>query len=481
MTDEERIRAYLRRRAEVSVPDDLRWPATATPRRTRRWVIAGVRWWGRLAVAGLVTVLLIVGVSMGLPTTTGPGLPSGPPSGPPASGTTGPTGIPVDAVFPSEVGGLPVISVADAVGLLGSGKLDGRAVAVAGYFDEFAPSCPAPMGYIGPLEGWCQFVAFTDSRAAAKLCTPDGTNGFSCREPSGTYLAPFAMSETSGFDSIQATETGPVALVLIGHAGDPRQWQCTAATQAACAHAFVVDRVAWSEGHDVPVAAPKTGDRYSGAAVNPRMALSEVATSIGLGEELVTGAAFKAGDIATVDPRWNLAGDNIVWLVRSLGQAGASVGDARPETVWLVDDATGHIIDSHPLQLASDYQPARLWPMATVHGVDCCASDVTAFYRAIAGDGTTVYEGLVSGGSSGEPGVTTFGGGYGSGVLVLPAGGYTITAWLATYDQGAVGTPRNECSTQVTLSPLGDVVLNADFQPNQACTFQPGPAQSSIP
>ena len=92
----------------------------------------------------------------------------------------------------------------------------------------------------------------------------------------------------------------------------------------------------------------------------------------------------------------------IVWLVRSLGQAAqAGSAETRSETVWLVDDATGKLIDSHPLKLASDYQPARLWQMATAHGVDCCAGDVLAFYRVESGDGTVVYEGLVPGGSSG--------------------------------------------------------------------------------
>ena len=54
---------------------------------------------------------------------------------------------------PSEVAGLPVISVATADGLLRSGKLDGQAVAVAGYFDEFAPSCPSHLLRSSPFSG----------------------------------------------------------------------------------------------------------------------------------------------------------------------------------------------------------------------------------------------------------------------------------------------------------------------------------------
>ena len=390
--------------------------------------------------------------------------------------------VPSAGAFPSEVAGLPVISVASADELLRSGKLDGQAVAVAGFYNSMALPCPYPGRYIGPLEGWCRYVAFTDTRSTAQLCQPVGSNGTSCSQPSGTNLAPFFMTETSGDlgSFLTGGATGePAALVLIGHAGDARQWQCTAATQAQCASAFVVDRIAWANGHDVPPAAPQTGDQQTGKAITPRMTLAQVAAAIGLGDDLLTGAAFRAGDIATVDPRWNLAGNGVVWLVRSLQPAaGSDAQGVRPEIVWLIDDATGKVIDSHPLKLASDYQPARLWQMATVHGVECCAGDVLAFYRVASGDGTVVYEGMVPGGSSGGAGYTTYGGGYGSGPLVLPAGGYSITAWLAPYSSGVAGAPRGECSTGVTLRPLDDVALNADFPPNKVCTFQPAPSPS---
>ena len=43
---------------------------------------------------------------------------------------------------PTDVAGLPVVSVARAYELLQSGKLDGQAVAVAGYFDAEIPALP---------------------------------------------------------------------------------------------------------------------------------------------------------------------------------------------------------------------------------------------------------------------------------------------------------------------------------------------------
>ena len=138
---------------------------------------------------------------------------------PPANESAGSSGHPVDAAFPSEVAGLPVISVADAVGLLQTGKLDGQAVAVAGYYDQFTPSCPYPGRYIGPLEAWCRFASFTDTRTDAKLCEPMGSNGTSCHQPSGTNLSPWFMTETSGntLGWASAGATGePNDLVLIG-------------------------------------------------------------------------------------------------------------------------------------------------------------------------------------------------------------------------------------------------------------------------
>jgi hypothetical protein len=92
-----------------------------------------------------------------------------------------------------------------------------------------------------------------------------------------------------------------------------------------------------------------------------------------------------------------------------------------------------------------------------------------------------VYEGMVSSSASGDGDATTYGGTYGSGLLVLPAGDYAITVWLAGYAGGVTGPPRDECSTQVTLRPLDDVALNADFPTNEACTLGPAPVPTPVP
>jgi hypothetical protein len=92
------------------------------------------------------------------------------------------------------VDGLPVLSVAQAVDDFRGGKLAGEAVAVAGYYEAFHPSCPYPGRYIGPLEHWCDTEVLADTQTGARLCEPLGSNSTSCHQPSGTYLAPHTMS-----------------------------------------------------------------------------------------------------------------------------------------------------------------------------------------------------------------------------------------------------------------------------------------------
>jgi hypothetical protein len=312
-------------------------------------------------------------------------------------------------MFPAQIAGLPVVSVAEAVAMIAAGKLDGRVAAVAGYYDAVALSCPYPGRYIGPLESWCGLTAFTDRLQDARLCRPGVDNETVCSPPTATSLTPFLEPETDGAVPALGGGLVPVPLVLVGHAGDARQWRCTEQTQAACAHACVVDRVAWADGHDVPLAAPQTGDQASGRPITPRMMLAQAAAATGIGDSLLQGAAFRARDIASIDPRENLAGDSIVCLLRSLGQG---TGPTRQVSEQIVDDATGKLIATLPLAPQATYRPARLWQSAILRGTDCCGGHEFPMYRLVASDGTLVFDGMMSGGMSGGAGFTAFGTGY---------------------------------------------------------------------
>jgi hypothetical protein len=379
--------------------------------------------------------------------------------------------LPVEGGFPSGVAGMPVVSVATAVELIQRGSLDGRAAAVAGYFSEAVLACPAPLGYVNPLVGWCRLVAIADDADGATLCH-SGPEGTGCREPSGIHLAPFFVPETSGH--VPSPPNGkPVRVVLIGHAGDARQWQCAADAQAECSRAFVVDRVAWADGHDVPITAPQPVDQSTGDALHPRLTAEEAAMAVSNGDRVLSVAASRRGDVSGIDPRWNLAGDSIVWIVRSLGAADENA-PTRPVLVSLVNDETADAIDAHDLALAAAYRPARMWTIVTAKAFDCCASDLFPFFRVSGADGTAVHEGIVSGNVSGHRGVTT----YGPGVpLLLDPGTYAVDLWLATFDHGVIGPPSDACSTQVTLRALDDLMLDARIPgPGQPCTFgKPSP------
>jgi len=141
----------------------------------------------------------------------------------------------------------------------------------------------------------------------------------------------------------------------------------------------------------------------------------------------------------------------------------------------LVDDSTAHVIASQPATVDAAYHPAQLFRTAIVHGLYCCAGDVTAFDRIKAADGTVAYEGLLSGSETGTQDSTTFGGTYGSQLLVLPPGRYTVTTWLATEDKGVSGPPYDACTTSIELDAGQAAQLDAEFPAGQACTAKPGP------
>jgi hypothetical protein len=105
--------------------------------------------------------------------------------------------------FPSEVDGMPTISIGDAKALLAADRLDGRAVAVWGYWiATMIPSCPAPGRWISPLESYCHFDVFSDTTYPGFTCTPIANGGTSCQgnqPPAGAHtLSPRILTESAG-------------------------------------------------------------------------------------------------------------------------------------------------------------------------------------------------------------------------------------------------------------------------------------------
>ena len=473
---DERVTAYLRSRSSVQIPPDLMQTAmqqlepqaTASTWPRPREFLAGL-------VAALALIVVAVTFVVNLPQPAVVSNPEASVSPQPQSTEGFPTPTRISpatsqSIFPSFVSGMPfgmpVVSVAQAVALLNAGKLDGRAVAVAGYFaEEFLP-CPAPFGFVAPLEDWCRAVAFTDDDLGLGMDNPMGWN-----IPAGeANLSPYLVAETAGQESLRY-DTGSQPLVLVGHADDPRQWQCSPEAKAQCAGDFVVDRIAWANGAPIQLSPATTN-------VPIRMSLNDLAQATG-SPALLMADAIKASDAWTIDPRFHAVGDNTVWVMRSLTSTITTEPDdgTRRVRVWLVDDATGAVLGQDDLALSPTYQPARLSIQATrppMNGSD----DIYPFYR-LSEAGKAVLEADTGGSTYGSPSETRYGPGL---PAILDPGSYTVEAWLATVDwtsgNDIVGKAYDNCSTDVTLNALDDVRFQAAFPKTGACTWGPAPSES---
>lgn len=368
---------------------------------------------------------------------------------------------------------MPVLAVGDALGLIGDGSLDGRAVAVRGWFMQSLLSCPAPPRFMAPLEGACHGEMFASGNFQQMTCQhfPDGhgechSNG---PPPGVEVLSPFVMTETSGGDRLWQAPSAPgldhfgVPAVLIGHARDPRLWQCPPETRSACASAFVVDRVAWVAGETLEVVPPDQG-------VPQGMTLDEVEAAAGLEGKPLTAAALKMGVVPRIDPRLHGVGDSTVWVFRALrSDAGSDAADpTRAVDVRLIDDATGQVIASTGLEMDAAYKPARLLVQAIRRGATD-NDEIHPFYRVERLDGTGLQQDWVSGWSSGDDTVARYGAGL---AAVLEPGDYVVRAWRATVDRDeTMGEPRDECMTEISLDPLNELHVEASFPDEGPCTW----------
>jgi hypothetical protein len=472
--DDDKVIDYLRSRAQVRVPNDVLQRATARAIGARAGGRSSVAVRGLSLAAAAVLVAVVVVLVASLPA-NGPvasTYPSNAAVVAPGSGsqTASPSQSPmtvsspsVGAPFPSTVLGMQVITVAQATALAQAGQLNGRDVAVAGWYVSMAPSCPYPGPYVGELEDWCSMAAFSDTQAGAQICVQTG-NGMSCSGFGQESMAPWLMTDTLGDPADQGVT--PVPIVVIGHTDDARARQCRPGTETQCARDFVADRVAWATVDLQPE--PNAFAYRDYKSLTPNLNIANLAAAIGDGDQLISAAATTADGIRSLDPRWNETGSRLQWIVRSVPTNVDGGDPTRPVTVWLIDDATGQVVDSHPLALPADYNPARLWVTATIHNPDPnYGNSISAFDRVQGQDGEPLQDGQISGGYEGGQGVTNIGPDL---PLLIDPGTYALGAWLATRDAGPAATPNVQCSTQATFSAGDDVLLVASFDKDGACS-----------
>lgn len=331
------------------------------------------------------------------------------------------------------------------------------------------------------LETYCGHNIFASTGYAASTCTelPGRTSCQGNGPPPGTeVLEPKMPGEISGWMALgEAMNNSPIwkaagyiPAVLVGHSGDPRQWECPMETRPDCARKFVVDRVAWVDGQSLPLGAvpdqPPT-----------RMTADEAIALAQAGTEAIVAFATHAADVPTLDPRLHQVGDSVMWLVRTVSAQGAAADDpTRSATVALIDDATGQLIRSLPLAAGADFAPAILRFQATSMD-ECCAGNLYPRYEIDTADGRALVQSQGGGWASGtDAGGTRFGAGA---PAVLGSGDYIVHAWLSTGGRDA-GERRFECQTTVTLADGQEARVEAAFPLNGPCTFVPPTFEDAI-
>ncbi|MEP7361162.1 MAG: hypothetical protein ABI744_06235 [Chloroflexota bacterium] len=363
--------------------------------------------------------------------TTSPGPSSTLEPTPQPTPTTGPT---TDTGLPTSILGLPVYTVAGINQLAADGKLDGRMAAVAGFWIQEALPC-AFMAHASPVLGFCNGGRFGDTAAEAQ----SGGSG---------APAPIAVPETVGADllwQMAGPANDPARVALIVHAADSRSWQCAAADRSTCASNLVIDRVAWINdlAADVDVANP---------AVSPRMRLDEViAAGVNSDETFVLGYPLLATQLNEIDPRFVGKANGVVWYLRVMSSAPDADGIAAGRDV-IVEDPSGIVVASLPLEVDATYSPARL--TLDAQGWEGLAGTQPGY--AISNGDHLVAQGLL--GASSTP-------------LVLEPAGYAIDVQFMDEQGNPAHGPS--CKSLPVLAEGDDVSLYADFNA-ASCTWKEG-------
>ncbi len=351
---------------------------------------------------------------LSLPTTAPsvtPTLPASVPPSVPTPGAESSTGE-----FPATALGLPVLSVDEMAALSTSGKLNGRFVAVGGYWMALEELCPYTP-HVALLTGYCISAGFADTPGAALNAARQGHS-----------FAPIAGPEAMNGDllwSAQAPDT-PAALVLVVHASDSRVWQCAPDQRPGCRRRLVIDAVAWTNGEATQPAEGPGGT--------------------------ILSYQIDGTQLMDVDPRFAGVAQGLVRYVRVL--AGAPDADATAAgVVTLVDDVTGLDLTSLPLAVDAGYSPGRLI-------VDAEGQTDQAYPHFTIGTAGSVVADF---GSDSAP-------------LVLdPGAGYTLHGFLVDAANNPIEQPK--CDQPLTVDPNANLAYTATFT-SAACSWaeaQPSP------
>lgn len=396
---------------------------------------------------------------------------------PSASATAPPSASPDVAGFPTQVLGLPVMSIGDANRLIASGELYGHVAAVRGYWESsIVPSCPAPDRWYSPLEGYCNFDVFSDVPYQSADCHSNSDGSGGCNgmgpPPGAKSLKPLSLDNYENelrFHSDQGDHYfDPWPIVLVGHAGDARYLQCLTDSQAACRLAFVVDTVAWANGQMLDLAIQ--AGPYS---PKPRMSFDDLAVATGA-ITLVFAVPVRASDVSGIEPRMHSVGDDLTWVVHSLGHDSGQT--TRSAEVWEIADRDGAVVSTSALEVAPEYRPSYLKVQGVVRGYDPGSNNGPYPFFGVARAGESIHESLMGSGGGFVGGGPPMKGQpwYPGAPLLLDPGEYLVRAWRSTIERPGekVGPPMDVCTATLTLAADQHKTLEAAFPAHGACVWR---------
>jgi hypothetical protein len=219
----------------------------------------------------------------------------------------------------TAIDGLPIRTVSEAIAMRASGQVDGRIVAIQGYYSSGAGhSCANPRRPMSSeLEGWLR--CNSQDSALAERDEPAGVTA------SGRLLVPAGPHIRPHFPRYTRWDKGPspgqtMAVVFLGHFDDRRASLCSPERLAACREVFFVDRVARAAGRSL---GPSVWAERSGLEVDPQLSPADVESlvrqQLGPSANAHWLAALRAKDIAQFDPTTPVdpTGLGTLWYVQA--------------------------------------------------------------------------------------------------------------------------------------------------------------------
>ncbi len=360
--DDDRLSAAFAAYAgSVPPPGDL-VGATTDALRARR--PAGRPWWRRPVPALLAGAAAVYAVVLGAQL-----LVSMQPSEPATS--AGPSGV------PSTVLDLPVVDVETAIGRRDAGEDDGE-LAVRGWFSPVGiASCPEPHGAQSLLLVTCPgpYRLTRDPESAVTVERNGvGTVTFRGTTPTGPSLELILRQvDTSWIPALpERGPATPVEVVLVGHVDDDRAAFCPVDEAQACRDRFVVDRVVWADGQELP-----RRDVWPEDAKNPTAVVDTVAAISA--DNAILGVTFVSGpEIRPLEPAApthpDIGARDGYWIVSVLeqGRARRYVGVDGWSAIYRVDGMEVTYITGTPpgpdVPLLPNDDDATIEPIGDVRG-----------------------------------------------------------------------------------------------------------------